>query len=503
MLDLNKIHQGHTLELLKQIDSDSIDCIITSPPYYGLRAYPNSETIWDVPYLDAENKVIACSAVMETGQHQWGDTITERTDETGWERNRKGLNKAAEITDGNPRQATTDNPAVKRESNFCVKCNAWKGQLGLEPDYKMYLKHILQITNELKRVLKPSGTLWWNMGDTYNGNPSNSRESNLGNAEGLGELGRLQREDKKIQAKSLMQLPERLAIRMSDEQGWILRNKVIWHKPNHMPSSVKDRLSSSYEVVYFFVKSKRYFFDLDAIRLKHKTESIERNKSPLAAYPEKMGSRHRAFKAGEFLHPLGKNPGDIFETKHDEAVASHGSYDDPLHTKPLNPLRKNPGDIIEGYDTKYSKESTGLTPQGFTRSQSIFNDRKQSYEDAKQLFPDDEKAQKAYIKEVHDHNTHPSGKNPGDILEDFWTITTQPHPFAHFAVYPEKLIEPMVKAGSPEGGIVLDPFLGSGTTALVALKLRRKFVGLEINSDYIKIAEERLKPYLNQMMLNS
>ena len=100
-----------------------------------------------------------------------------------------------------------------------------------------------------------------------------------------------------------------------------------------------------------------------------------------------------------------------------------------------------------------------------------------------------------------DKFSDPNGKNPGDILEDFWNITTQPHPFAHFAVYPERLVEPMIKAGCPENGVVLDPFAGSATTCLVAEKLRRNWIGFEINPEYIKIAEERLKPYVNQVKL--
>lgn len=383
---INKITQGHTLELLKQLDSDSIDCIITSPPYYGLRAYPNSETIWDEPWLD--EKTLACFG------HEWGETIIERTDTTGFERNRKGLNKAAELADGNPRQATTDNPPVERKSNFCIHCGAWKGQLGLEPDYKMYLNHMLQITAELRRVLKPSGTLWWNMGDTYAGS------GNGYGGEGdpklpQGRKGDIEPRETNIPDKCLMQLPERLAIRMVDEQDWILRNAIIWHKPNHMPSSVKDRLAGSYEFVHLFVKNKKYHFDLDAIR------------EPTTSNPI------RKWSAGQF--------------------GGKGQATSPIS--------------------------------------------------------------------IHDQQNNPLGKNPGDILEDFWTLTTQPHPFAHFAVYPERLVEPMIKAGCPKNGIVLDPFAGSATTCLVAEKLKRNWIGFEINPEYIKIAEERLKPYVNQVKL--
>ena len=138
----------------------------------------------------------------------------------------------------------------------------------------MYLNHMLQITAQLKRVLKPSGTLWWNMGDTYAGSGGAGGDYNEGGIrEGQpkykqGRKGDIEPRETNIPDKCLMQLPERLAIRMVDEQDWILRNAIIWHKPNHMPASVKDRLAGSYEFVHLFVKNKKYHFDLDAIRVK-------------------------------------------------------------------------------------------------------------------------------------------------------------------------------------------------------------------------------------------
>jgi len=196
-LPVNKIICGHVLEALRKLPSNSVDCIITSPPYWGLRYYgKQANTVWG------------------------GDPNCEH-----------------------------DFELDKLNQGFCKKCGAWYGQLGLEPTLDMYIEHMLEITAELKRVLKPTGVFFLNHGDNW-------------------------------ENKNLMMQNFRLAMRMVDEQGWILRNIIIWHKPNHMPESVKDRFTKSYEPVFFFVKSKRYWFDLDAVREPHKESTKERAKYP-------------------------------------------------------------------------------------------------------------------------------------------------------------------------------------------------------------------------------
>lgn len=334
MLELNKIHYGDCMDVMCDIDSDSVDCIITSPPYWGLREYGVEE------------------------------------------------------------------------------------QIGLEVTLGEYHKHLLEVTAECKRVLKKTGTMFWVHGDSYDN-------------------------------KTLTMQNYRLAERMIDEQGWILRNILIWHKKNHMPSSVQDRYANAYDPVFFFTKSKKYWFDLDAIRVPHISNALERTLNP--------------------KHKFGKSPDS---------------------------------------------------------------------------FGNGEKAHNAMGANI-------AGKNPGDVF----TLSTQPFREAHFAVFPENLIEPFIKAGCPrevckhcgfireritertamkikrsdwgeqagnrtapsgtmlslptsktigwtdctcenknkyEPGIVLDPFMGAGTTAAVAKKLGRDSIGIELNPDYIKIARKRI-----------
>ena len=149
------------------------------------------------------------------------------------------------------------------------------GELGLEPTFDLYIKHLCDIFDEVKRVLKKDGTCWVNLGDTYarGGNQEErfDKKSYGGKAtqHDTTILGR--GITKELPPKCLCAIPERFMIEMIN-RGWILRNKIIWHKPNHMPTSVKDRFATSWEYLFFFSKSKKYFFDLDAVRMPHQTK---------------------------------------------------------------------------------------------------------------------------------------------------------------------------------------------------------------------------------------
>ena len=277
----NKIISGNALTSLQKLPADSIDCIVTSPPYFGQRDY---------------------------GAH---------------------------------------------------------GQIGNESKPSEYVDNLVSILHECKRVLKDTGSLWLNLGDKY-------RQGNL--------LG----------------MPWRVALALQDD-GWILRNDVIWHKPNAMPHSAKNRLTSDHEYIFFFTKqSSNYYYDQDAIREEHVTFSENTRM--------KGGRNHFGKKGG--TPENGKNGGNA--NLHD------GRWD-----------------------------------QAF----------------------------------------HPKGRNKRTV----WNIPLSKFRDAHFAVFPERLIEPCILAGSPTGGVVLDPFFGAGTTGFVASRLSRKYIGLEINSEYVEMAKKRLQ----------
>ena len=323
-MKINHIHHGEALETLKTFPDESIDCCITSPPYYGLRDY-------GIEY-----------------------------------------------------------------------------QLGLEKTHEEYIDKLCRIFDEVKRVLKKEGTCWVVLGDTYSNNRSECNKVQ-GNPEF--NKGRPSRSLTKIPkltcslpTKSLCMIPERFAIEMID-RGWILRNQIIWQKPNAMPCSASDRFTVDFEKVFFFVKNKKYNFK--TLRDPHKEESIKR----------------------------------ACRTK-----SSKGS----------------------AYGIQVDAKNTGY--------QNMM-----------------ERLKKGELR----HGAHPDGRNKRTT----WTINTQAYMGAHFAVFPEALIEPMIEAGCPKGGIVLDPFAGSGTTGLVAYKSNKKFVGIELNSEYIGIANKRLNGWKQQTRL--
>ena len=400
---LNTILKGHVLDVLKTLPDASVDCVMTSPPYYGLRNYNNCEAVWDAK---------------EGCQHDFSVL---------YHKPRGGGDPTESTQVGNNRKILHFN----YDSAFCSLCGAWRGQLGLEPSWKMYVQHLVQIFAEVKRVLKPSGSLWLNIGDTYFGGghggntfyelPSGEKVKSVKQGRSSYYIPTIHWEDDVYKPKCLMGIPWRVAFTMI-EDGWILRNAVIWYKPNHMPASIKDRLANTYEYIFHFVKSKKYHYDLDAIKLPHKSTPEEAVKKIQQSGGKSDMEASKGFAAyRKPLHPSGKNPGDVVRSKHDLAVHCVGrfSYMDPLHTK--------------GY---YEK-----------------------------------------------------GKNPGD----FWEVNTRPYFGAHFAVFPPELcIVPILSTCPPEG-VVMDIFAGSGTTLAVAKVLGRKYIGIEIVDKYISMMEERLR----------
>ena len=261
------------------------------------------------------------------------------------------------------------------------------GQIGLEASPQEYVSTLLKVFREVRRVLRPHGTLWLNIGDCYA-----TGAGKVGNSPGGGTQGKAWVQRGKatspnrlpiegLKPKDLVGAPWRLAFAMQDD-GWFLRQDIIWHKPNPMPESTRDRCTKAHEYVFLFAKQRHYYFDAKAI-----AEPATRSASG-------------------------------------------------------NTRRRKPAEY-------------GI-PGGAGRSSS-----------------------------VPWAGTHRNRRS-------VWTVPVRSFRGAHFATFPSALVEPCILAGSPAGGLVLDPFFGSGTTGVVARELGRDFLGLEINPDYARLAAARL-----------
>ena len=285
----------------------------------------------------------------------------------------------------------------------------WKGQYGLEPTPQMYVEHTLLWAKEAWRVLRNDGIMFLNLADSYHNptkwtNKDGAQTISKGNARDLA-TGRKQ--DCGIPSKCQLLIPHRVAIALVDE-GWTLRNSIIWYKSNGMPESVTDRFSKKYEYIFLFTKQEKYYFDLDSIREAHKEVSIERLKRAI------------------------------------------------------------------GNNNKWINGASGQQKHGLSQPRPNYKDRIGSMQ-SKEFGNGDYLCGKL----------NPLGRNPGDV----WSIPTQPSSEKHFAMWPERLVERMIKCSTKAGDIVLDCFAGSATTLKVAEQLQRKGIGIDLG--YHDISKRR------------
>ena len=475
------IRNGNVIDELKKIPSESVDCIVSSPPYYGLRDYSGVATYASEDYDDLiriantdlqkhrdqvsesqKDKYYLTKPVFNEEDKKWHASLKYDTSviwggnpecEHEWsEYSEKIHNGRGDAQNSALYSRQSNIPDVEVKNSFCSKCGAWKGQLGLEILYKDYIEHLMLVMKELKRVLKKTGTLFWNMGDTYSGSGGSGGDYNIG---GIREgQPKYKQEKSEIPSKSLMMMPERLAIEMIDD-GWILRNKLAWFKRNAMPSSVSDRFSNKWEYVFFFTKSQKYYFDLDSIRKPMAESSIKRISQ------ENIPNQFKSGKSAEFAEtdPVNNIP-KIMNNMHQKYQqegaykGSHSGYINEDGSLRVNLSGANPGDVLFD-DTIYDLYT-------------------------------DSSIQDAFIEYLE-------RERPELLIPSILDIPTMPHSFAHFAVFPETLVEPLIKAGCPSDGVVLDPFAGSGTVGVVAKKQGKSANLIEISPEYVEIIKNRLE----------
>lgn len=362
------ILHGNCIETLKTIPDESVDCCITSPPYYGLRDYGTGEWIGGDPNCP----------------HRRMSKFSEKT------------------TTGHKQEELIGNVGDAIYKSVCPLCGAVREdkQIGLEETPEEYIDRLVSVFREVKRIIKPEATLWVNIGDSYeaqrggsyqpaetlaggeHGKATNGQATNRGRGTGYNPTRNASAIG--LKHKDLIGIPWLLAFALRND-GWYLRQDIIWHKPNPMLESVKDRCTKSHEYIFLLSKSPKYYFDYEAIQ----EEAICK----------------------------------------DDRRAGMGHID---------------------YDGKRGGNQTSLGQQSFVSISEYRNKR------------------------------------------DVWSVIPSHYKEAHFATFPEELVTPMLLAGCPKDGVVLDPFMGSGTTGAVAILNKRHYIGCELNKEYIDMANKRI-----------
>lgn len=405
MSNINFI-QGNCLDKIKELPDDFIDCVISSPPYFGLRDY------------------------------------------------------------------------------------GMKEQFGLESHYKDYINNTIKVFETFKSKLKDHATIWWNVGDSYhNFRPTNNKEklykhpaypkqSISGTRQDLPteSLKRNQRYNE-IKEKDLMMIPNRVAIALQ-ENGWYIRSEIIWHKPNPMPESIKDRPTSCHEKIWLITKNKKYYYDSDAIR------------EPLASSTIKNSNKKIKLKLNKE-----KKPYKIIDPEfRKEIIETRNLPDHNLIKEYLSKWKNKSKLTIEQIENHFGNQAGH---HWFEKNGSYPS--KEDWIELKKLLNFDDK----FDKEMTTINfksglkqNNPLGRNKRNV----WTITTKPCREAHFATFPIDLIEPCVLAGCKEGGTILDPFSGAGTTGIAAKKHNRNAILIELNPKYIEIAKKRLQKTFGELI---
>ena len=331
------------------------------------------------------------------------------------------------------------------------------GQLGLEPTPSAYVEAMVEVFREVRRVLAPSGTLWLNLGDSYAAHPGQRKTTDKVGTKQTTNAGSNttgSRHVEGLRAKDIVGIPWRVAFALQ-EDGWYLRSDIIWSKPNPMPESVTDRPTKAHEYVFLMTKSERYAYDAEAIAERVSDTSIARWNQNVS---DQAGSVRVPGKTNGTMRAVGgpQRPQAIRAVELAEAAG--------LTDEHIAAIR-----------------AVGITDAGKARETQSGTGKN---DPAVQALADEAKAalggyyREFLISEVRNART-------------VWTIATQPYPEAHFATFPRELPERCIKAGCPQGGVVLDPFAGSGTTLAVARDLGRRSIGIELNPEYVRLIEKR------------
>ncbi len=331
------------------------------------------------------------------------------------------------------------------------------GQIGLEPTLGEHLAVMVEVFRDVRRVLKPTGTLWLNYGDCYATTPNGRSAADTKAAGGDDRTFR----DKPfstiggaLKAKDLCMVPNRLAIALQ-EAGWWVRSEIIWAKPNPMPESIKDRPASSHEKIFMLSRAPRYHYDAEAVRQGLAPSSVAR---------------------------LGQD------------------VDSQAGSQRANGAAKTNGAMkaVGGRRSKQAATAAAAAAAGGSsgRRMAGFNERW----DAKEKLRASATASPRHAGHINHTGIEETPRGEGRSLRNYepapvqvWNVSTQPFSEAHFATFPPELAQRCLLAGCPKGGRVLDPFGGAGTTGMVADRMGLDCTLIELNPEYAALAQRRIR----------
>jgi site-specific DNA-methyltransferase (cytosine-N4-specific) len=344
-----------------------------------------------------------------------------------------------------------------------------EGQYGLESSPAEYVETMRALFAEVRRVLTDDGTLWLNIGDTYYSGkgaavgPDKKQPARRGYVRPVDKSGAGW-----AKPKDLLGIPWRTAFALQDD-GWYLRNDIIWAKPNGMPESVTDRLSTKHEHLFLLTKSRNYWFDLDPIReeVKYPAGSPQLNWARASKEADVPGQSTRQ-------HRDNRTPGKGGGTN----LQATGRQ----HLTPERAQKRRANELFQaaGLTDEHvaAMRAVGMSDAGKARETQSGTGKNAPH--VQRLADEAKAALGGYYREF----LYDGGRNPGDV----WTVPTIPFSEAHFAVMPPDLARRAILAGCKPGGTVLDPFSGSGTTGMVAGQTGRRYVGIDLNRDYLDLS---------------